>query len=278
MTKRLSLIVTFDRDTETLMIDDDALKILFPDGSCWDDDQERWVDAPELVDEVTRRLLDRLGESERAGSTPSLRRPVTIETRFVELALNIIDPDGTRNPDETLEFGDAARVYLSAHPLTTWEIEGAFDLAAQFVHDWALGQVQVVEGTSYEVGRAVDRSVPPRTSPATKPVLELRPAPSGAEFLESTSEEWLDRVTLETQDPLSGATLRLIAGEYEGVPAVALFVGEESEPILIDRSALYVVAGEGSDDIEQPLLSFKSNADHELEAIVLDVDLGPTFD
>jgi hypothetical protein len=35
---------------------------------------------------------------------------VSVETKFVELALNIIEPDGVWGPEETLEFADAARV------------------------------------------------------------------------------------------------------------------------------------------------------------------------
>jgi hypothetical protein len=127
------------------------------------------------------------------------------------------------------------------------------------------------------VARAVEKSVPPRTSPATKPVLELQPATSEAEIPESRSEEWLDCMSLETTDPLSGAVLRLIAGEYEGVPTVALFMGEEADPILIDLSALRIFASE-IETIDQPMLSLMPNADHELEAIALDIDLGPTFD
>lgn len=40
------------------------------------------------------------------------------QTKFVELALNIIDPDGAWDPEKTLEFGDAARVYLGEYPIT----------------------------------------------------------------------------------------------------------------------------------------------------------------
>jgi hypothetical protein len=53
-----------------------------------------------------------------------------VGTKFIELALNIIDPDGAWDPEETLEFGDAARIYLREYPITNWEIEGAFALVA----------------------------------------------------------------------------------------------------------------------------------------------------
>ena len=39
--------------------------------------------------------------------------------------LNIIDPDGAWDSEETLEIGDFARVYLREYPITNWEIEGA---------------------------------------------------------------------------------------------------------------------------------------------------------
>ncbi|MGC1239899.1 MAG: hypothetical protein WA860_14040 [Acidimicrobiales bacterium] len=210
MTKRLSLLVTFDQDAQTLVIDDEALRIMFPDGSCWDDEQDRWVSEPELVDDVTRRLVERLSDSEHSVTRGS-PRPVSLEARFVELVLNIIDPDGAWDPEETLEFGDAARIYLGKYPLSTWELEGAFNLAAQFVHDWSLGHVQVVDGTSYRVAGAAERA--PFASPALS-----REAQPGLEFAinEPTSEEWLERTTLETRDPLSGTTLRMIVGEFEG--------------------------------------------------------------
>jgi hypothetical protein len=64
-------------------------------------------------------------------STPSSQRaPLPVGTKFIELALNIIDPDGAWDPEETLEFGDAARIYLREYPITNWEIEGAFALVA----------------------------------------------------------------------------------------------------------------------------------------------------
>ncbi len=75
-------------------------------------------------------------------SRPLRKSAAPAETKFIELALNIIDPDGAWDPEETLEFGDAARVYLSEYPITNWEIEGAFALVAQFVHDWALDEAQ----------------------------------------------------------------------------------------------------------------------------------------
>ena len=48
----------------------------------------------------------------------SQRVPTPVGTKFIELALNIIDPDGAWDPEQTLEFGDAARVYLQEYPIT----------------------------------------------------------------------------------------------------------------------------------------------------------------
>ena len=141
MSKRISLVVTYNTETDTVVVDNDASSILFPEGSCWDDELSRWVEEPALVDDVARGIDLRLRTVDP--STPfSQRVPMPVGTKFIELALNIIDPDGAWDPEETLEFGDAARVYLSEYPITNWEIEGAFALVAQFVHDWALGEAQ----------------------------------------------------------------------------------------------------------------------------------------
>ncbi len=139
MAKRISLVVTYDADTEATFVDIDSSAARFPEGLCWDDESSRWTDAPDLVDDVTKRLTDLFGSTEQP-TTPSVRESVPVTTKFIELALNIIDPDCAWDPEETLEFSDAARVYLSEYPITTWEIEGAFALVAQFVHDWATGE------------------------------------------------------------------------------------------------------------------------------------------
>jgi hypothetical protein len=108
-TKRIPLVVTYDTESETSIVDVDASMTRFPEGLCWDDELDRWVDDPGLVDEATRRLVARLRTDERSTS-PGSRAPVSVETKFVELALNIIEPDGVWGPEETLEFADAARV------------------------------------------------------------------------------------------------------------------------------------------------------------------------
>ena len=275
MTKRLSLLVTYDTDTGTLVVDNEALSILFPGGSCWDVDAECWLDERELLNDVTERLVARLRDD-----GPGLARQLSAPTKFIELALNIIDPDGAWDPEDTLEFGDAARVYLSEYPLSSWEIEGAFNLAAQFVHDWALGKVRVVDGMSYEIDSIKPRATFKPASASNQVAGELSLTSTDELANEFDSEEWQERTSLETHDPLSGTTLRMIWGEFEGVPTLALFVGQDEEPILIDRSALQIAidhAWEATKDGEVPPLTFRSNANREFEGIDLDIDLGPEW-
>jgi len=73
----------------------------------------------------------------------------------------------------------------------------------------------------------------------------------------------------------------MIFGDYEGAPTLALFVGEGEEPILIDRTALQIALEEGWDgafNADGPSLSFRANADGELDVIDLDVDVDFTFE
>gem|GEM_PF-1967391 len=280
MTKRISLVVTYDTDSQTSIVDVDASTARFPEGLCWDDELDRWVDDPGLVDEATRRLVAQLRTDERSTS-PGSRAPVRVETKFIELALNIIDPDCAWDPEETLEFADAAGVYLSEYPITSWEIEGAFALVAQFVHDWALGEAHLEDGTSLGVDRVDDRVAAQLVRMGIASKLE-RPSSSFESVIgEMETDDWLGRTSLETEDPLSRTTLRMIFGDYEGAPTLALFVGDDEEPILIDRSAPQIAIDQGwatVKDSNVPVLSFRPNSDGELDAIDLDIDLGPMFE
>ena len=280
MTKRISLVVTYDTDSQTSIVDVDASTARFPEGLCWDDELDRWVDDPGLVDEATRRLVAQLRTDERSTS-PGSRAPVRVETKFIELALNIIDPDCAWDPEETLEFADAAGVYLSEYPITSWEIEGAFALVAQFVHDWALGEAHLEDGTSLGVDRVDDRVAAQLVRMGIASKLE-RPSSSFESVIgEMETDDWLGRTSLETEDPLSRTTLRMIFGDYEGAPTLALFVGDDEEPILIDRSAPQIAIDQGwatVKDSNVPVLSFRPNSGGELDAIDLDIDLGPMFE
>ena len=269
MTKRISLVVTYDTETEKTAVDLDASTILFPEGPCWDGELDRWVDDPGLVDEVTRRLVAQLRTDERSTS-PDSRAPMPVETKFIELALNIIDPDGAWDPEEALEFADAARVYLSEYPITSWEIEGAFALVAQFVHDWALSEAR---------GYGESAGGPALATSAPTFLRQSKSSPTSTSDVDDI--DFAERMSLETEDPFSGATLRMFFGDFEGVPTLALFVGEDEEPILIDHSALQIAIDLGSDTRngrDEPSLSFRANADRELEVIHLDIDVEPTFE
>ncbi len=73
----------------------------------------------------------------------------------------------------------------------------------------------------------------------------------------------------------------MFLGDFEGVPTLALFVGEDEEPILIDRSALHIAIEqwwESRNDGDRPAFSFQANADRELEVIELDIDVEPMFE
>jgi hypothetical protein len=264
------LVVTYDTEADKSTVDLDALSILFPEGSCWDDELNRWVEEPALVDGVTRWLKSRLGEGELSGPS-NQRGAVPLETKFIELALNIIDPDGAWDPEEALEFGDAARAYLDEFPITVWEIDGAFALVAQFVHDWALGK-------AYDADRNVNESAALVASPIIPP--HLSGATSTA-TIDNEDSSFEGIAILETEDPLSGAKLRMFLGDFEGAPTLALFVGADEEPILIDRSALHIAIEqwwESRNDGDRPAFTFQANAGREFEVIELDICVEPTFE
>jgi hypothetical protein len=138
MTKRISIVVTYDTESEKFVVDGDTTEVHFPEGLCWDDETEHWADEPLLVEDVVQRLAVQLS-SPAPPAAPSAKEPVAISTKFIELALNILDPDFTWDAEETLAAGDAAGRFLREYPITDWEIEGAFGLVVQFVHDWATG-------------------------------------------------------------------------------------------------------------------------------------------
>jgi hypothetical protein len=278
--KRISLVVTYDTETDKSTVDLDASTILFNEELCWDVEEERWVNEPALVDELTRRLNAQLAPAGRP-VTPDPDIEVPASTKFIELALNIIDPDGTWDPEATLDFSDAAKVYLSEYPITHWEIEGAFSLVAQFVHDWALGEAHVEDGMSHRVGQFERRLALQPVTAASESKLERPPDFSDSAIGEMESEDWLLRTSLETVDPLSGTAIRIIFGDYERLPTMALFVGEDEDPILIDCSALEIAIEQWRETVNnsrEPALSFRSNSDHELEVFAFDIDLGPMFE
>ena len=280
MTKRISLVVTYDTETDKSTVDLDASTILFNEGPCWDVEEERWVQEPALVDELTKRLNAQLASAGRPATTqPSIEVPA--QMKFFELALNIIDPDGAWDPQETLEFSDDAKDCLDEYPITHWEIEGAFSLVAQFVHDWALGEAHLQDATSLGVDRVDHRVASQLVRMGIASKLERPSSSSESVIGEMETDDWLERTSLETEDPLSRTTLRMIFGDYEGAPTLALFVGDDEEPILIDRSALQIAIDQGwasVNDSNVPVLSFRPNADGELGTFDPEIDLGPMFE
>lgn len=138
MTKRISMVVTYDTGSREFFVDCDTTEVHFPEGLCWDDEAEYWADEPLLVEDVVQRLAVQL--SSPRPFTAAAREPAPISTKFIELALNILDPDCKCGAEETLEVCDAAGDFLREYPITEWELEGAFALAVQFVHDWASGE------------------------------------------------------------------------------------------------------------------------------------------
>jgi hypothetical protein len=239
------------------------------------------MNEPELVNDVTKRLTDHVGAT-KPSTTPSVREPVPVTTKFIEFALNIIDPDCAWDVDETLEFSDAARGYLSEYPITQWELDGAFALVAQFVHDWVLGEAHdVTAPTSLDVRRTEPLAIPERLPVIGSPTVARNRETSSLLNNASGYAPSVSPTSLETEDPASGMSLRMICGDYEGAPTMALFVGEDEAPILIDRVALQIALEEGWDgapSADSLARSFRANADGELEVIDLEVDVDFSFE
>jgi hypothetical protein len=69
--------------------------------------------------------------------------------------------------------------------------------------------------------------------------------------------------------------LQMVFGEYEGTSALALFVGEIEEPILIDRKALEIALEQGWGEVPNSdglACSFKPNTLAEFEVLGVGVD------
>jgi hypothetical protein len=139
MTKRISMVVTYDTGSREFFVDSDTTEAHFPEGLCWDDETEYWADEPLLAEDVVQRLAVQLS-SPAPPTALRAREPVAISTKFIELALNILDPKCKWDAEETLEVCDAAGEFLREYPIIEWEIEGAFGLVVQFAHDWATGE------------------------------------------------------------------------------------------------------------------------------------------
>ena len=139
MTNPISLVVTYNPMLEKFSVDVDATALLFPDGLYFDDDTQYWSDEPLAIEDVMDRLTVQLS-APTASTALRGEDSVSISTKFIELVLNILDPDFTWEEEETWAASDAAARYLTEYPITEWKIQGAFWLAVQFVHDWATGE------------------------------------------------------------------------------------------------------------------------------------------
>ena len=136
MTKRISIVVTYDTESEKFVVDSDATEVHFPEGLCWDDETEYWVDEPDLVEDVVQRLAVQLSSpAPRTGL--GAREPMAISTKFIELALNILDPDFKWDAEEMLDFSDSGRQYLDEHPIVDIEHDGQLiNMVQSFVGEW----------------------------------------------------------------------------------------------------------------------------------------------
>ena len=139
MTNPISLVVSYDPSLEKFSVDVDATVLLFPDGVSFDDDPQYWSEEPLAIEDVMDRLTVQLNAPTVSTSLRG-EDSVSISTKFTEFALKILDPEFTWEPEEAQAAGDAAARYLTEYPITDWEIEGAFGLLVQFVHDWATGE------------------------------------------------------------------------------------------------------------------------------------------
>jgi hypothetical protein len=274
--KRISLVVTYDTGSREFFVDADSTEVHFPEGLCWDHETEYWADEPDLVEDVVRRLIVQLIAPVPL-SPSNAREPISIATKFTELALNIIDPDCKWDPEETLEFSDAAREFLSEYPISDWEMGVAFVLAHRFIHDWTrdetldpiYAELAAVNSPSNKL------ATPEHLLVANTSFLQREPGSSLGDIGACQATSHVRLTTVDTKDLASGLALQMVFGDYEGTSALALFVGDIEEPILIDRKSLETVLEEGwevvpnSDDLA---CSFKPNTAAELEVLDVGVD------
>jgi hypothetical protein len=276
MTKRISIVVTYDTDSEKFVVDTDTTDVHFPEGLCWDHETEYWADEPDLVEDVVRRLIVQLIAPVPL-STSNVREPVSIAMKFTELALNIVDPDCKWDPEETLEFSDAAREFLSEHPISDWEMGAAFELADRFIHDWTMNETFDPIFAEFAVANCPSDKLATseHLTVANTPLLQREPGFSLGEIIACQATSQVCLTTVVTEDLASGLALQMVFGEYEGTSALALFVGEIEEPILIDRKSLEIALEQGWGEVPNSdglACSFKPNTLAEFEVLDVGVD------
>jgi hypothetical protein len=276
MTKRISIVVTYDTDSQKFVVDADTTDVHFPEGLCWDHETEYWADEPDLVEDVVRRLIVRL-IAPVPPSPSNVREPVSIAMKFTELALNIVDPDCKWDPEETLEFSDAALVFLGEHPISDWEMGAAFELVDRFIHDWTMNETFDPIFAEFAAANCPSDKLatPEHLTVANTPLLQREPGFSLGEIIACQATSQVRLTAVVTEDLASGLALQMVFGEYEGTSALALFVGEIEEPILIDRRSLEIALEQGWGEVPNSdglACSFKPNTLAEFDVLDVGVD------
>ena len=124
---------------ETFTLDADATALLLPDGVYFYGDMQYWSDVPLATENAMDRLTVQLSAPTASAALRGVDS-VSISTKFIELAIKILDPDFTWEEHEKKSASDAAARYLTKYPITEWEIEVALGLVVRFVNGWATGE------------------------------------------------------------------------------------------------------------------------------------------
>ena len=332
MSKKVALVVKYDTETEAFYVDGAATEAVYSHGNVYpaDPEQDLFLDEG-LTEAVATTLAAKLG----ATPTPASRRVPSMD-KFIELALNIVDPGCWWDHTKVDDFSDGARRYFDEHPITNWEIESSFELAEQFVHDWATVNLVIPSSSSpatadqlevltfapdassrvnspKENEMAKDASLVVRYDPDTR-TFQSDPDQTDAYFpdgpvwnyetdqaerdFELVNEAWRELnakfalletptsqsareglvhaykidersagnevevatsprlptpVIINNVDPVSRETQRMVFGFDDGLPTMALFVGDNEEPILIDRATLQMALENGWPELRNPV-------------------------
>jgi hypothetical protein len=82
---------------------------------------------------------------------------------------------------------------------------------------------------------------------------EIDGRPVGHEVEVATSPRLPTPVIINNVDPVSRETQRMVFGFNDGLPTMALFVGDSEEPILIDRATLQMAVESGWPELRNPV-------------------------
>ena len=84
---------------------------------------------------------------------------------------------------------------------------------------------------------------------------EIDGRPVGHEVEVATSPRLPTPVIINNVDPVSRETQRMVFGFNDGLPTMALFVGDSEEPILIDRATLQMAVESGWPELRNPVMT-----------------------